>query len=786
MNVSVQHKHRFISLTLAGLFLLFGQSAFAQNSYTLSSQPDSVSQQYFNKGETLYMSVITGTLNVNEMKEMKWKIEKSDTDTQFSGSFTNSFNGRFTAQFDLGSLPFNGEWKWEAQLQDISDNKVEFKTSFYYSDSSLGSGDDDNDEDKDYVEIKGFISFINSASFIVNKYTFKIDTNTTIVKKDYPISFDSLKLNDLVEVKAVKTSDSTYLAIKIELEDWNDEGHYSEFEIRGKIEDLSDSTIMVNSFTFKVDAQTKITGHEDLPLSYSDLQIGQVVEVEGYLLMDGSYLATKIHLEDESDDSQEIEVRGVIESVGADYVVVQNYRYYITAITKIKLGENLYGTIADLLPGQFVEIEARKQSDGSLLAYKIKVKEVFENEFEFSGFVDSVGVDFLILSGRLVYLDSSTLYYGNDRSLLTLADIRKGQRVEVKGSLQIDGSVLARKIKMERLWSEFFETTGTIENLGSDWLIVNGFTFKIDSATIVMGHQHTLIQFSDLQMGQWVEIKARPLTDGSFLALRVKVEDRNEGQIELTGQIDSLTAGSITVAGFIFTVDSTTIVLDLQKNSMPFSDLQSGQLVEIKGMLQANGSFIAVRISLEDCPSLTEFAGTVIGITGQSLIVSGPEVIVDGNTVLLDANYQSLTLSNFGLGDQVTVWTNSDPANGASQTLQIQQNVSGSVTGISDALIANELPGNFILNHNYPNPFNPSTRIPFAISGDQFYQVRLDVFNVLGQRIKILFNGVLNGGQYRYEWNGANDAGQSVPSGVYFYRLQVGQRVQMRQMLLIK
>ena len=88
------------------------------------------------------------------------------------------------------------------------------------------------------------------------------------------------------------------------------------------------------------------------------------------------------------------------------------------------------------------------------------------------------------------------------------------------------------------------------------------------------------------------------------------------------------------------------------------------------------------------------------------------------------------------------------------------------------------------LQQNFPNPFNPSTSIPFALPSRA--EVRLSVFNVLGQRIRTLLNGQIEAGYHRLAWDGRNDAGRQAGAGVYFYLLESGQFRQTRKMTLVK
>jgi hypothetical protein len=90
-----------------------------------------------------------------------------------------------------------------------------------------------------------------------------------------------------------------------------------------------------------------------------------------------------------------------------------------------------------------------------------------------------------------------------------------------------------------------------------------------------------------------------------------------------------------------------------------------------------------------------------------------------------------------------------------------------------------ETPNEYLLFQNYPNPFNPITTISFSIPVASF--VSLKVFNSLGQEIEILISKELNEGNYKYDWNAKN-----LTSGTYFYKLQAGDFIETKKMILIK
>jgi photosystem II stability/assembly factor-like uncharacterized protein len=99
------------------------------------------------------------------------------------------------------------------------------------------------------------------------------------------------------------------------------------------------------------------------------------------------------------------------------------------------------------------------------------------------------------------------------------------------------------------------------------------------------------------------------------------------------------------------------------------------------------------------------------------------------------------------------------------------------------------LPAQSSLLPNYPNPFNPATTIPFAIGleqGSEQVAVQLDIFNLLGQQLRTLVNGRMPVGSHNIEWDGRNQQGHDVASGIYIYRLQVGSYLQTRRLMLLR
>jgi hypothetical protein len=107
-----------------------------------------------------------------------------------------------------------------------------------------------------------------------------------------------------------------------------------------------------------------------------------------------------------------------------------------------------------------------------------------------------------------------------------------------------------------------------------------------------------------------------------------------------------------------------------------------------------------------------------------------------------------------------------------------------SMTGVIEEKDNTVQPDGFDLYANYPNPFNPSTQITFDLNGNA--EIELAVYSIRGERIAVLAAGRYSAGRYQLTWDGRDQAGQAMPSGVYIYRLKSERGVFSRKMMLLK
>ena len=199
-----------------------------------------------------------------------------------------------------------------------------------------------------------------------------------------------------------------------------------------------------------------------------------------------------------------------------------------------------------------------------------------------------------------------------------------------------------------------------------------------------------------------------------------------------------------------------------------------------------------------------ELAITVIGlgpVTGFSLVVEGATPVIGvGGTIWDGLGLQihdwpegrgrrvSGALRDAGqspLGEGVLLYlTAIDVGQPRVRDVQFLDS-EGRVVRVSDS----SRPLRASLGQNYPNPFNPHTVIPFAVPslrGQAGAPVRLVIYNVAGQRVRVLVDEPRLSGAHRVIWDGCDAGGSAVATGAYYYRLEIGQFQQTRRLLLLR
>jgi hypothetical protein len=211
--------------------------------------------------------------------------------------------------------------------------------------------------------------------------------------------------------------------------------------------------------------------------------------------------------------------------------------------------------------------------------------------------------------------------------------------------------------------------------------------------------------------------------------------------------------------------------------------LKTGGRVNLPLMVSLDNAGAGVQFAINYDPALIKFHGMTPGS-----MVSGLRLdYQDTGSKIIGVIYD-LDLSVFGPGsgelvnlDVETLCDIPDPGQAMRVTDFQIVDVDAQTLNIE---VLGELPTAFSLNQNYPNPFNSTTVISFDLP--ETSPVALTVYNLLGQTVNIIENGMLEAGSHNLSWNGTDSHGSQVSTGVYFYRLQAKNFDQTKKMLLVK
>jgi uncharacterized protein (TIGR03437 family) len=343
--------------------------------------------------------------------------------------------------------------------------------------------------------------------------------------------------------------------------------------------------------------------------------------------------------DDRDDDDSDFEFRGVIETLPntAGFIgdwVVSGRTVHVSAKTEIEKED---GQVA---VGASVKVEGALQTDNSVMAREIEVKDGAGAESSFTGMVemlpDTMGrIGDWKVSGKVVHVSAMTLIK-QEKAMVAV-----GVQVEVKGTQRADGSIDAFKIEVKSDINNggTVDFTGTIESLPGmqsrigEWS-VGGRKVNVTAATRIKPDN------AMVAVGFRVEVKGTLRQDGSVDATEIEVKSKGGGGgnfVEFDGVVEALpgTANQIgiwTISGRMVNVAADT---KIDTKGVTIMSVAVGAKVEVKGALQADSSINATKIKLRNRVGQFEFKGVINGLPLSPDLVG--DWMVSGRTVHVTA-----------------------------------------------------------------------------------------------------------------------------------------------------
>lgn len=313
-------------------------------------------------------------------------------------------------------------------------------------------------------------------------------------------------------------------------------------------------TLTVMGQTVTIDAATVFESDVVAVTAFSNIALGNIVEVSGYSAGDGSIFATRVEVKKAAKEAgDEIELKGVIAGLDATaqtFMLGALMVHYGSAQLERAPANGLYvevksttaPTVDNMLTASKVEVEGDgdKGIDGDA-----------GDEVELEGVVTSVtSTSEFVLNGQVVLITDDTEFDDG-----TSGDVIQGAKLEVEGTLNADGKLVADEIKfrsesaveIEALLDGVDATAGTITLLGKT-IKVNTLTVKIDERDDGVTPEH-FFDLTDLAAGQRVEVKAYVDDTGALVATLLKRDDGTSSTVNLEGPVTSVTGTQAIVAG---------------------------------------------------------------------------------------------------------------------------------------------------------------------------------------------------------------------------------------------
>ncbi len=425
------------------------------------------------------------------------------------------------------------------------------------------------------------------GSVIVNGVTF--DTSSTVFDIDGSTGTQSdLAVGQVIVVKGTFGNDPTMAtADSISYDD----------AVEGPITaiDLTAGTFMVLGQLLLVDAETSFDSGID-PASLDGLNVGDVVEVSGFFLADGSIEATRIELKAAGG---KFELTGTVSKTTATTFEINGF---VVDYSAAMLEDFPTGAPEN---GQRVESKGDTLgAAGELLATRVKFRGgdlgSDGDHAELEGFItrfDAATPNDFDVEGRPVMTNAQTVYENG-----TSADLALNVKVEVEGDIDANGVLIADTVEFQTSGSIRIESL--VEAVAADQLTVLGIVIGVNASTRYEDKSSTNLEvfsLADVSVGDYVEIRGF-LAGADVVATRLERDD-DRGDVALRGVVDSIADPAFTILGATVLTDAAaTDFKDTDGTSIgsaAFFAQAMGQLVEAVGTLSGS-SIVAAEVKFEN------------------------------------------------------------------------------------------------------------------------------------------------------------------------------------------
>ncbi len=609
-------------LVVHGQIILFNELTFFENTSLQTLMIDDFVEVngFFNDAAQLVATRIELDDDGNEIN-IKGFVSNLDTVAQ-TFSLSNLLINYAEAEFDdftAADLADGQQVKVKGLLTNLTDDTLQVDKVKLIT---------HNDAPDSHAEIKGLITdFVSATEFMVNGINVTTNSQTEVENGDLTL----LGNNVNVEVEGQFNDDNVLVASEVEIED------DLEVEVDGVIEaiDATDNTIVVLGVTFSVTDLTRMDDKSDADerfFNFSQLSVGDFVEVKGFSNADGDNIASRIVREEEDDDNGEGDldrITGLVGDIDSELFTfsVSGIAVITTATTEFEIADDVSVNRADffaqLIDGMVIKVKGN--FDNVVLeAVEVELKDEGlerQNRPELTGPVTSIDLESLsfVIFGKTINTNAMTEFRpldGDDLSQASFFEVLQiGDMLEVKGQMQPD-AFIARRAEFEDDLRQ--EIEGIAENISDDSFSIVGINIDISSTPEFQLEDGQVVTKADflaalaMTTGR-VEVRGEFIED-AFVATEVELDiqeaddDDNDDQLERTGLVSVINSEL-----FTFTLTNTALTTEVRTTETTrfetvedvsvsrddfFAQLSDGMELEIKGNFEGD-VFVAVEVEIE-------------------------------------------------------------------------------------------------------------------------------------------------------------------------------------------
>jgi len=378
------------------------------------------------------------------------------------------------------------------------------------------------------TEFHGQVTAIDGTTLTVGDRTVTVTDATVIRQNGANVALSAIAVGSFVEIDGALQADGTVLARRISIEDEQHEA--GRVALVGALTAIDGNKLTVGGVLVTLSASTEIL-RGDVKVDASTLKIGDRLLVRGQVQADQSIAATRVRvLGDDDQEEEDFHVTGEVTAVSSDRGTfsIGDTLMAVDAHTQFE-GFGGPASLADLKVGDRVDAEVVKQADGSLLAKEVRrfhPPQPPSPAIIALGPIEAVSESSITVASIAFSVSSQTIIRRGDATV-ALSDLKVGDSALVKGKPSGAGPVAdVILVAPGQPPEELVAVTGPIEAVGTDSVTVAGKLFKVDTHTVIV-RGRTNVSLASLAVGEMAEVQAAVSSDGTLVALLVRVQASN-------------------------------------------------------------------------------------------------------------------------------------------------------------------------------------------------------------------------------------------------------------------